>query len=184
MILICGKTGTGKTEVQDQLVKIGYERIVTYTTRPKRKGEINGIHYHFVSQTEFQFLENDGFFVNPVLYNTAYGVAKYGTALSDLQNDNWNKVLIVNPKELKEIQKVDSINPMVFLLKAEEDIVRDRLLKRGDSISEIERRIEADKKDFDWIEDVVDSIVWNNGELKPQVIAEIISHTYEAYSTM
>ena len=65
MILICGKTGTGKTEVQDQLVKMGYERIVTYTTRPKRKGEINGIHYHFVSQTEFQFLENDCFFVSP-----------------------------------------------------------------------------------------------------------------------
>lgn len=184
MILICGKTGTGKTEIQGQLVKMGYERIVTYTTRPKRKGEINGIHYHFVSNAEFQFLENDGFFVNSVLYNTAYGVAKYGTALSDLQDDNWNKVLIVNPNELRAIQQVDGINSMVFLLKTEEDIVRDRLLKRGDSISEIERRIEADKKDFDGIEDIVDSIVWNNGELKPQAIAEIISHTYEAYSTM
>ena len=165
MILICGKTGTGKTEVQDQLVKMGYERIVTYTTRPKRKGEINGIHYHFVSNAEFQFLENDGFFVNPVLYNTAYGVAKYGTALCDLQNDNWNKILIVNPKELKEMQKVGSINPMVFLLKAEESVVRDRLSKRGDSQSEIERRIEADKKDFDGIEDIVDSMLAENKKL-------------------
>lgn len=184
MIFICGKTGTGKTEIQNQIVKMGYERVVTYTTRPKRNGEINGIHYHFISNTEFQFLENDNFFVNPVSYNTAYGVAKYGTALCDLQNDTWNKVLIVNPKDAKSIAMLANTNPMIFLLKTEEDIVRKRLLARGDSPNEVDRRIEEDKKDFDGIEDIVDSVVWNNGELKPPFIAEIIVHTYETYSTM
>ena len=53
MILLCGKTSSGKTFLQKELIKIGYKSIVTYTTRPPRNGEVDGIAYHFVTKEEF-----------------------------------------------------------------------------------------------------------------------------------
>ena len=47
MIVILGKTCSGKDTVVNRLIeKYEYERIISYTTRPKRKGEIQDKTYH------------------------------------------------------------------------------------------------------------------------------------------
>ncbi|EMF8697634.1 guanylate kinase, partial [Acinetobacter baumannii] len=53
-VLLSGTTCSGKTTIADALTeKYGFNRIVTTTSRPKREGEVDGLHYHFVTQTEF-----------------------------------------------------------------------------------------------------------------------------------
>ena len=50
MICLIGKTASGKDTIAKELVnKYGYKRIVTYTTRPIRDGEKEGVNYYYIS---------------------------------------------------------------------------------------------------------------------------------------
>ena len=51
MLLLVGKMASGKDTLKKELINMGMESIVTYTTRPPRPDEINGISYHFITQT-------------------------------------------------------------------------------------------------------------------------------------
>ena len=53
MLILVGKSSSGKDTIQKELIKLGYTPIVNYTTRPPRIGEVDGIAYHFVTQEEF-----------------------------------------------------------------------------------------------------------------------------------
>ena len=61
MIFILGKTGSGKTTIVNELVsKYGFNKIITYTTRPMRNGETNHKDYHFINNKDLDkcFLDN------------------------------------------------------------------------------------------------------------------------------
>lgn len=49
LFILTGRAGSGKSTCLSFLETIGYKRIVTYTTRPPRNNEIDGVDYHFVS---------------------------------------------------------------------------------------------------------------------------------------
>ena len=53
---IIGKSGTGKDTVLEEILKnqvVKINKLVPYTTRPMREGEINGKNYYFVSKETF-----------------------------------------------------------------------------------------------------------------------------------
>ena len=50
MIILVGKSCSGKDTVVKELAKMGYNKIVTCTTRPPRPGEIDGREYHFLNK--------------------------------------------------------------------------------------------------------------------------------------
>ena len=51
--------------------------IVTNTTRPQRPGEVDNVHYHFVSQAEFTILRlGDELLEHAAVYGHFYGVPK------------------------------------------------------------------------------------------------------------
>ena len=49
-IIIAGRMDSGKTTVERELTARGYRRIVTYTTRPRRRDETQDVDYHFISE--------------------------------------------------------------------------------------------------------------------------------------
>ena len=81
ILILVGKTASGKDTILNQLVKKhGYKKIVTYTSRPMRKGEKQDVTYHFISSQEFQKMIGQGLFAEYKTYNTEFGVWYYGTA--------------------------------------------------------------------------------------------------------
>ena len=75
LFIISASSGAGKTSVINGfLEKLGnqgiYERIVTYTSRSRRKGEHNTIDYMFISSQEFLEKIAQGFFIE---WSEAYG---------------------------------------------------------------------------------------------------------------
>ena len=50
VIVIMGKSLSGKSYLQKELVKQGFPKMVTATTRPKRQGEVDGQDYYFVKK--------------------------------------------------------------------------------------------------------------------------------------
>ena|SRR5207249_3886452 len=55
LVVISGPSGVGKTTVCDEVLKLpGFRRVVTATSRPPRKGEVDGVHYHFYDAPAFE----------------------------------------------------------------------------------------------------------------------------------
>ena len=181
ILLLLGKSCSGKTTIQRELTKLGLSPIVTYTTRPKREKEINGVTYNFISEDDFYLLKEKGFFATTTSYKVANGDTwMYGTTMKDLSD---NKVLITNPKEFDDFRdlKLDNIHLVSFYINTNENVIWDRLLKRKDDIDEAQRRIISDREDFHKIEDKVDFVFKNNGEIEISTLAEIVKYSYEKY---
>ena len=79
IMVLSGPSGVGKDVTIDRLRERGYPfyYTVTYTTRAQRPGEINGVHYHFVTAAEFQALLAAGQFLEHAeVYGHCYGVPR------------------------------------------------------------------------------------------------------------
>jgi guanylate kinase len=78
LTVVSGPTAVGKGTVVARLAKQHPEIFVSVsvTTRPPRPGEIEGLHYHFVSAEEFDALIAKGALLE---WATVHGVHRYGT---------------------------------------------------------------------------------------------------------
>ena len=56
IIAIVGSSGAGKTTIALAMQQAGIPQIVSYTTRPTRQGETNGVEHHFVTEAEADVL--------------------------------------------------------------------------------------------------------------------------------
>ena len=160
MIVLIGESASGKSSIEKYLAdNYGYKKIVSYTTRQPREGEVNGVDYHFISVSQFKRLKVQGFFAETATYNNWH----YGVAKKDCTDD---KVAVLTPHGLRQISKIGNINIISFYIHIPR---RDRLIKilqRGDDIEESYRRNLSDVGMFDGIEDEVDFVINNDGYKK------------------
>ena len=62
IIVLCGKSACGKDTLLKELIKDGFEPLISTTSRPMREGEVDGREYYFISREEFkQRLASDRF---------------------------------------------------------------------------------------------------------------------------
>lgn len=171
MVVLVGESASGKSSIEKYLVdNYEYNKIVSYTTREPREGEVDGVDYHFISVEQFEKLKEQGFFAENAQYNSWH----YGVAKEDCTDD---KVAVLTPHGLRQISKIKDINVISFYINVPR---RDRLIKilqRGDSIEESYRRNLSDVGMFDGIEDEVDFVVNNNGyEFSVKEISNMIDY--------
>ena len=146
-----------------KLVEKGYSRIVRYSTRPIRKGEKQGVTYHFITKDEFEQKIEEGFFAEYQSYNTEFGVWYYGTSLEDLKNANDKSVIILEPQSYRDIKdELSDKNITCIYLYANNSTIKKRLEKRGDNPNEVIRRMRSDNEDFKGFENEANRIVYNN----------------------
>lgn len=77
--IISGPSGVGKDTIIEQLRAAfpNAQYVVTATTRPMRTGEIDGVHYQFMSREDFvSGIEANAFIENALVYDNHYGVPK------------------------------------------------------------------------------------------------------------
>ena len=145
---IVGQTNSGKsTLARDLVTATGIKQVITYTTRPIREGEREGVDYYFITSEE---MDKDNFFGRRDFY-TVYREEPYSYAIN--KDDVFpfeDSVLIIDPlgvREIKDYLGKDFVTT-VYLDIPEETIIK-RAQKRGDSKEEIERRLAADKPLFE-----------------------------------
>lgn len=142
MIILVGASASGKTEVCKALCyKYGFKKFITTTTREKRSNEIDGVDYFFISKEEFDKRIKEDKFIEYVNYNGNF----YGTEKNQIDD---KCVLIVEPAGLKAFKNLNNSHIISFLLVARESIRKDRMIFRGDDISQIEARLKLDETSF------------------------------------
>ena len=145
MFILSSPSGAGKTTISRMLLDVEDEiRLsVSATTRPPRAGEIDGVHYHFVSEAEFdRMVEEDDFYEWAHVFGYRYGTPKgrIRNALKDGQDFlfdiDWQ-----GTQQLKQKDEQDVVT--VFILPPSLDELRRRLESRAqDSAEVIDSRME------------------------------------------
>lgn len=149
IIAIAGPTCSGKTTLAKKFEERGFERVVTYTTRPRREGEVDGVDYHFVLDEDFSAMEKGGEFFETTKYHAYFGECKYGTRRDDILGTKTNKVIVLDVKGAIKLKEFTSQVNLIYLF-ASLGEARLRALHRGDDLSEVDRRYESDINHFFW----------------------------------
>jgi guanylate kinase len=142
LLVLAGPAGSGKTTLCERAVRElpGFSRVVTTTTRPPRPGEVNGVHYHFLSPAQFDERVAAGAFLEWawVHQQNRYGTLAAGRSLIinvDVQGvGNFRRAAAADPLLRRHLATVFINVPLAEL--------RQRMIDRGqDSAAEIERRL-------------------------------------------
>lgn len=107
LTILVGCSASGKDTVMNRLIKeFDVKPVISYTTRPIRNCEQEGREYHFVTEKEFERMENNSEFVETRVYKTVSGNWYYGLPKSgiDLEDDN-NYITILDFDGLLELEK-------------------------------------------------------------------------------
>lgn len=157
VIGICGKSASGKdttaTRLVDEYIEMGIpvNKVVSYTTRPPREGEIDGVDYHFVDLETFIDMQYDNKFIE----HTKFRGWRYGTAFNSLRDDCIN-ICVLNPAGMTKLQRLCpwSLKCELFYLKVPFYVRLKRSIKREHTFKwEFIRRAFADWEDFSGYDD-------------------------------
>jgi guanylate kinase len=139
-IVLVGRAASGKDHMRKTLEDKGYRYAVSYTTRPKRDGEVHGIDYYFLTNEEFESMIEQNEFYEHVSFNGWH----YGTTNQQFYNDD---VFIMTPHGISHIDPNDRKNTFIMYLDMKLGVRQRRLAQRSDADS-VERRLAADDRDF------------------------------------
>lgn len=155
---IMGKSSSGKDTIFRKLNEngeLGLKNIVSYTTRPIRKGEEEGREYHFVGLDSFERLNEQGQVIEYRGYNTIHGMWYYFLADDGQINLEKDSYLLIGTLEgYKSLIKYFSKEDIVPIYLEVPDGVRlQRALVRemaqpSPKYAELCRRYLADEEDF------------------------------------
>jgi guanylate kinase len=142
MLVLSSPSGAGKTTLARRLRDEGpgLEMSISYTTRERRKGEVDGKHYHFVDRDTFARMRDRGEFLEwAVVFDNYYGTPREPVerALAEgrdvLFDVDWQ-----GARKLRESAKNDVV--AVFILPPTAAELEERLKVRAEDSDETVRR--------------------------------------------
>lgn len=137
LFVISGPSGSGKGTIIDQLMKTGnYEFSVSATTRPPRPGEIDGVHYFFISREAFDAKIKSG----EMLEYAEYVGNLYGTprdAVEKCLSEGKNIILDIEGTGAKNVKAKMPDSVMIMILPPDIKTLEGRLRGRGTENEEI-----------------------------------------------
>ncbi|MDY4492869.1 guanylate kinase [Schaalia hyovaginalis] len=148
LTVLAGPTAVGKGTVVQALRKLHPELVVSVsaTTRPPRPGEVDGVHYRFLSDDEFdELIASDGM----LEWATVHGRHRYGTPRGPVEDALARGERVLLEIDLDGARQVRSSMPgarFIFLAPPSWDALVARLVGRGtENEEERLRRLETAK---------------------------------------
>ena len=156
MLVLSSPSGAGKTSICKEILKKIKELklSISYTTRPKRKSEVDGMDYFFISKKKFKELQAKDFFIeNAKVFDHLYGTPKNFVEKNLLKGvDVLFDIDWQGAQKLSNFSKTDIVS--VFILPPSNMILKERLKKRNeDSLEIVNKRMSKAKSEIShWIE--------------------------------
>jgi guanylate kinase len=153
IVVLSGPSGSGKTTIVQRLLRespIPLRMSVSATTRPARKGEVDGVAYYFLAPEEFNRRREAGEFLECAeVHKSGYW---YGTLISELdrarETGAWSLLEVDVQGALSVMQRFpDAIT--IFLKTPNVDEYEQRLRARGTESEEvIQRRLQTAREEL------------------------------------
>ena len=151
LVVISSPSGGGKTTIIKRILKRipNFQYSISVTTRPKRRGEIEGKDYFFSSKEEFKTKINQGEFLEwEQVHGNYYGTPK--KIIDEWLSQGKTVFLDIDVKGALNIEKIYPKNSvLIFLNPPSIEHLRKRLQKRAsDNSVEIDKRLEIAEKEI------------------------------------
>ena len=165
VICLLGKTNTGKDTIASYIgKKYGINAVCSYTTRPKRDYEVDGVQHYFLTKQEFDKLRES----SKVIAYTKFPVTNYEYCVTLEQLTDDYTIYIINPDGLKDLKAFeDQLRLISVYISCNERILYQRGINRGDTVEELNKRIKGERDQFALFaaEQQYDYLLFNDGYL-------------------
>ena len=167
LLIISGPSGTGKGTLVKKLMDSdpSFRFSCSVTTRKPRDNEIEGVHYHFVTEEAFDRLVSENAFLE---HATVHG-HRYGTLRAPVERlmaEGFNVLLDIDPQGAITVMQNADDYVSVFILPPSFEELEHRLRGRGtDTEDRIEARLETAKRELPYAPQYDYQIV-NGGDLE------------------
>lgn len=175
---LVGASGSGKTTLAQYMKADGMVELVSHTTRAPREkdGEVHGVHYYFVSDEEFDKIEKieespyageHRYCISADEMNSKFEISSRLFTIVDLNGANQVKDRCLNR----------GVDVKIIYIKTDLETMKKRMEDRGDSLENINKRLEFAQKSNELANDkFADYIIDNRGSLDESVnqLMEII----------
>jgi guanylate kinase len=163
LFIICAPSGGGKTSIvkavldRDPAPKLS----ISYTTRPARPAEREGVHYHFIDVPEFERLRGEDAFLEHALVHGHHYATSRVWLEAELQRGN-DVLLEIDVQGAEQVRRLIPGSISVFVLPPSWELLQERLVGRGqDEPTVIARRLEAARVEMRRV-DEFDYVIINN----------------------
>ena len=143
LLVISGPSGAGKgtlvAKLLDQDPSFAFS--VSVTTRGRRENEIEDVHYHFISEAEYdKLLSEDAFLEHASVHGHRYGTLK--SEVYDRIDRGQNVLLDIDPQGARSVMEKEKNAVSVFILPPSYHDLKVRLHTRNtENEEEIQRRL-------------------------------------------
>ena len=150
LFVVAAPSGGGKSSMVNALIERepGIRLSVSYTTRPPRPGEREGVHYHFVDVPTFRQLDENGEFLESAQVHGNW----YATSATWLRGQvaaGQDVLLEIDWQGAQQVRVLIPDSVQIFILPPSWKALRERLEKRGQDTPEvIAVRLEAAREEM------------------------------------
>lgn len=175
LFVLSAPAGTGKTTLV-QMLTHEFSCVIasiSYTTRPPRPGEVNGIHYRFLTEEEFVARIEAGEFLEYVrLYDHYYGTSRIW--VEEQQKKGKHIVLVIDTQGAMQLKGRVAMTSIFLLPPSTEELERRLKMRRTESGDDIEQRLNWAKEEMQLKKEYDYSIVNDDLATAYQILRSIL----------
>lgn len=149
LFVVSAPSGTGKTTLVERLIAVvpNLQLSRSYTSRPKRDGETDGVDYNFVSRSQFEAMAARGEFLE---WADVFGNL-YGTSAADTDralSAGRDLVLVIDVQGARQVRRHGIASVGIFVLPPSFKALERRLRGRSrDGEPQIQRRLQVAREE-------------------------------------
>jgi len=176
LFVITAPSGAGKTSLIDALMRDdpSLKLSISYTTRPPRPGEKDGVDYHFVDDATFLGMRSRGEFLESAeVHGYRYGTSQRVITESLARGEDL--VLEIDWQGARQVRRIYPDCVGIFILPPSVEELERRMRARGqDAEAVIQRRLEAARGEMEHAGEFDYAIINKDFETAKRELAGII----------
>lgn len=177
LIVISGPSGAGKGTICKRFMEKNEDVVlsVSATTRSPRKGEVDGVNYHFMTKEQFKDkIESDDFLEYAEVYDNFYGTPK--SNVNELLESGKDVILEIDIQGALKVKENAEEGVFVFILPPSMEELKQRIIKRGSETEEsLMKRFKSAYKEINFVSKYNYAVVNDEVETAVEKLESIIT---------